>query len=103
MHDAIADKHETLVELCRLHGVTRLEIFGSGARGVDFDPDTSDADFLVEFCRQDENRTLGQYFDFRDALSLALGCPVDLVEVGAIRNPYLRVSINKSRELIYAS
>ena len=103
MHDAIANKRETLVDLCRLHGVTRLEIFGSGARGVDFDPETSDVDFLVEFCRQDENRTLGQYFDFRDALSLAVGRPVDLVEVGAIRNPYLRVAINKSRELIYAS
>ncbi|MCY4149006.1 MAG: nucleotidyltransferase domain-containing protein [Bacteroidetes bacterium] len=103
MHDAIADKREMLVELCRLHGVTRLEIFGSGARGVDFDPETSDVDFLVEFCHQDENRTLGQYFDFRNALSLAVGYPVDLVEAGAIRNPYLRVAINKSRELIYAS
>lgn len=103
MHDAIADKQEALVELCRLHGVTRLEIFGSGARGDDFDPDTSDADFLVEFCRQDKNCTLDQYFDFRDALSLALGRSVDLVEVGAIRNPYLRAAINKSKELIYAS
>ena len=46
MHAAIADKREELMDLCRLHGVTRLEVFGSAARGADFDPKSSDADFL---------------------------------------------------------
>lgn len=49
MHAAATDKREELVELCRRHGVARLEVFGSAARGTDFDPQTSDADFLVEF------------------------------------------------------
>ncbi len=103
MHAAIADKREELVELCRRHGVIRLEVFGSAARGSDFDPETSDADFLVEFGPTDGPRTLGQYFDFRDALRHALGRPVDLVEAGVIRNPYLRAAIDKPRELVYAS
>ena len=102
MHAAIADKREELAELCAHHGVARLEVFGSAARGVDFDPETSDADFLVEFSSQDTPRTLDQYFDFRDALSHALERQVDLVEVGAIRNPYFRAAIDRSRELIYA-
>ena len=49
MHAAIADKREELAELCRQYDVARLEVFGSAARGTDFDPETSDADFLVEF------------------------------------------------------
>ena len=102
MHAVIAEKRKQLIELCKQHGVARLEIFGSGARGTDFDPRTSDADFLVEFSPQDTLPTLDQYFDFRDALSHALKRPVDLVEVEAIRNPYFRAAVDKSCELIYA-
>ena len=103
MHPAIADKREELADLCRRHGVARLEIFGSAARGTDFDPLTSDADFLVEFDPRRAPFTLDSYFDFRDALHHALGRPVDLLEPRAIRNPYLRAAIDKSRELVYAS
>ena len=103
MHAAIADKREELAALCRSHGVSRLEVFGSAARGEDFDPDTSDTDFLVEFRPTAGPRTLHQYFDLKDALCDVLGRPVDLVEFGAVQNPYLRASINKSRELVYAA
>ena len=103
MHTAIASKQEELAGLCRLHGVARLEIFGSAARGADFDPETSDADFLVEFGPTVGPRTLDRYFDFRDALHDALGRPVDLVEFGAVQNPYLRASIDESRELVHAA
>ena len=48
-------------------------------------------------------RTLDRYFNFRDALHDALGRPVDLVEFGAVQNPYLRASIDESRELVYAA
>ena len=104
MHAAIADKREELAELCRRHGVVRLEVFGSAARGADFDPETSDADFVVEFRprrRPGDTRTV---FRFRGGvLRRTLGRPVDLVESGAIRNPYIRAAIDRSRELVYAS
>ena len=103
MHAAIADKREELVELCKRYHVARLEVFGSAARGGDFDPDSSDADFLVEFDLRVAPATLDWYFDFRNALRHALGRPVDLVEIQAIRNPYLRAAINQSCELVYAS
>lgn len=103
MHTAIADKKDELADLCRRHGVTRLEVFGSAARGTDFNPLSSDADFLVEFTPGNGRARLQQYFNFADALRGALGRPVDLVESGAVRNPYLRAAIDKSRELIYAS
>ena len=103
MHAAIADKKDELAELCRRHDVVRLEVFGSAARGADFDPQTSDADFLVKFRLDDGRATLRQYFDFAEALRQTLGRPVDLIESGVIRNPYLRAAIDRSRELIYAS
>lgn len=103
MHAAIADKKEELAELCRRHDVVRLEVFGSAARGADFDPLTSDVDFLVEFRLDDGRAPLKQYFDFAEALRQALGRSIDLVESGAVGNPYLRAAIDKSRELVYAS
>ena len=102
MHAAIADKREELVELCRRHEVVRLEVFGSAARGTDFDPETSDADFLVEFDPDGILPPFDRYFDFVEALRETLGRPVDLVATSSIRNPYLRASIDESRELVYA-
>ncbi len=103
MHASIADKRKELVELCQRFGVVRLEIFGSAARGTDFDLETSDADFLVEFTSDCDLRPFDQYFDFAEALRGTLGRSVDLVEIGMVRNPYLRASIDKSRELVYAA
>ena len=58
MHTVIADKKEEVAALCRRHGVARLGEFGSAARGADFDPETSDADVLVEFSPAAGPRTL---------------------------------------------
>jgi predicted nucleotidyltransferase len=103
MHAAIADKKEELAELCRRYGVTRLEVFGSAARGTDFDPQTSDVDFLVEFRPSRGPAPFDQFFDLADALRQTLGRPVDLVESGVIDNPYLRVAIDRSREIVYGA
>ena len=103
MHAAIADKREELAKLCRRYDVARLEVFGSAARGTDFDPETSDADFLVEFDPNSDLPPLEQFFGLVDELREALGRPVDMVENHEFRNPYLRASINESREVVYAS
>lgn len=99
----IADRHDALSAICRLHGVARLEVFGSAARGTDFDPERSDADFLVTFepaVRDD----LGALVELKDALEDLLGRPVDLVEreaVEASRNFIRRQAILKDAKTIY--
>lgn len=103
MHTVISDKRKELAELCRRFDVKKLEVFGSAARGADFDPATSDADFLVEFDPNSSLPPFDRYFDLVEELRETLGRPVDLVEARAIRNPYLRAAIDKSRVLIYAS
>ena len=81
--------------------MTRLEVFGSAARGDDFDPARSDADFLVEFGPTDMS-PLHQFFGFRDALADLLGRRVDLVE-SRIRNPYIRAAAERDRTHVFAA
>jgi predicted nucleotidyltransferase len=92
---------EELRALCRRFHVRRLDLFGPAARG-DFDPERSDIDFLVEFDREHpEAVAFETYFGLKEALEALLGRPVDLVEPGAVRNPYLRASIDGSREPVF--
>jgi uncharacterized protein len=103
VHRLIAQNRRAISIICERYGVSKLEVFGSAARGGDFDEDWSDADFLVEFLG---NRLLGpleEYFGLREALSELLGRPVDLIEPGAIRNPYVLGGVNQSRETVYAA
>jgi len=103
MHADIAFKHDEMVALCRRYDVTRLEVFGSAARGDDFDPATSDADFLVEFKAESKLAPLEQFFGLAHALEALLGRPVDLVEPRAVKNPFILAGINRSREVVYAT
>ena len=48
MDKIIQDKKTELEKLCKQFHTERLEVFGSASRD-DFDPSTSDVDFLVEF------------------------------------------------------
>ena len=72
MHRLIADKQEEIAAICHRHRVERLEVFGSAARGTDFDPERSDIDFLVEFNSEREPVTLQRYLDMIEDLSSAM-------------------------------
>ena len=99
------DAHRAeIVALCRRFHVRRLEVFGSAARGGDFDPARSDADFLVTFA-PDVRDDLALFEDFKAALEAMLGRPVDLVERPAIetsRNYIRRRRILAEAEAVYA-
>jgi hypothetical protein len=103
VHASIASKLDDIIRLCREHGVKRLEIFGSAARGDDFDEERSDADFLVEFKTISKTDPLGEFFGLESALSAVLGRDVDLVEASALRDPYIIRSANSERQLVYAA
>jgi hypothetical protein len=103
MHPLIQEHRQVIAELCRRYHVHRLEVFGSAARGVDFDPAKSDADFLVEFSPEPSHPTLNTFFGFRAELSQLLGRAVDLSENSALRNPYVRANVNRARELVYGA
>lgn len=102
MHPSIAAHRDEIETLCRRFHVARLEIFGSAVRD-DFDPERSDVDFLVEFAPGASDSLFDSYMDLREELAKVLGRSVDLVMPGAIRNPYLRASIDSDRTLLYAA
>jgi uncharacterized protein len=83
--------------------VARLEVFGSAARGTDFDPARSDVDFLVEFKPGSTLSPLEQFFGLAHALEDLLGRPLDLVQPSAVKNPFIRAGINRSREVLYGA
>ena len=101
MHPAIADKLDDIIRLCREHGVVRLEIFGSAARGYDFDPATSDADFLVEFSPAAKLPWMEHYFLLERALSKLLVRKVDVTPVAGDGKPRVLDAIRRDRQLIY--
>jgi predicted nucleotidyltransferase len=103
MHPEILRHKDAIAELCRRFGVTRLEVFGSAARGEDFDPARSDVDLLVEF-GPGVKRSFGTLLGFEDAAAAVLGRRVDLVEFEAVaenRNPLKRRSILADAQPLY--
>lgn len=99
----IDEKRDALAAVCRRYGVARLEVFGSAARGTGFDPNRSDADFLVTFTPAARN-DLAAFTDLKDALERLLGRPVDLVEreaVEASRNFIRRRAILREAQTVY--
>jgi predicted nucleotidyltransferase len=102
MHPAIAQHSSGISAICQRYRISRLEVFGSAARADDFNPASSDADFLVEFA-PDAVPSLEAFFGAKADLEQLLGRGVDLVEPGAVRNPFVLASINRSREAVYAA
>jgi predicted nucleotidyltransferase len=100
MSPVLEPYRQQIEDLCRRFHVRRLEVFGSALRD-DFDPARSDVDFLVEFDTSPDVNAFEAYCDLRRQLCELLGRPVDLVMPTAIRNPYVRASIDAQRELVY--
>jgi hypothetical protein len=66
-------------------------------------PGESDLDFLVEFAPLPSGAYADTFFDLKEALEQLLGRLVDLVVAAAIRNPYFRESVERTKTLLYAA
>ena len=80
----------------------RLDLFGSPVSS-DFDPATSDLDFLVEFGPFSKSGYSDHYFVLIEDLKALFGRPVDLLVARAVRNQYLLENINQTRESLFAA
>ena len=90
---------EKINELCSEYKVSELYVFGS-VMTENFNKE-SDIDLLVDFDDMDLFNYADNYFDFKFALENILNRKVDLLEKKAIKNPYLKKSIDSSKKLIY--
>lgn len=103
MSPSVMEKMEELRELCEKFSVKRFDVFGSAAIESESLPEASDLDFLVEFLSLNEGQHADAYFGLLFALEDLFGRPIDLVMTQAIRNPYFRESVERSRKLLYAA
>jgi len=86
-------------ELCSRHKVVRLFVFGSVL--TDRFQKDSDIDFLVDFAGVDLYDYADNYFDLKFSLENLLHREIDLLEDKAVKNPFLRKSIDTSKMLVY--
>jgi predicted nucleotidyltransferase len=102
MLDLIEKNLYEIRQLCSQFNVSRLELFGSSLTG-NFDPDSSDIDFLVEFKPLKQGQFADSYFGLLEAIKRLLGRKVDMVMIKAVKNPYFLQQINQKRQLLYAT
>ncbi|MGO4188954.1 nucleotidyltransferase family protein [Pseudarthrobacter sp. TAF60_1] len=92
---------KAIARACETYGVRRLRIFGS-VLSDSFDTQTSDVDFLIDFL-PGRGGYFHDYFKLKSELERILGREVDLVDAGAVRNPYFAKSAFGSAEEVYAA
>ena len=92
---------QRIFDLCRLHKVKTLAVFGSIL--TDRFNDNSDVDLLVDFEQIDHDKFdyVNNYFDLRDSLEQLFNRKVDLIEEKGLRNKYFIANVNRTKQMIY--
>ncbi len=100
MNQVVKDKLKDMGDLCKIRGVRRLALFGSAATDS-FDQFSSNLDLIVEFKPMSPVQHADNYFGLMEDLQQIFGVPVDLVEMGPIRNPFFRQAVATTQVVLY--
>lgn len=107
MIQMVEENREEVAEVCRRHGVERLDLFGSASGVIDadsFDPEASDLDFVVSFIRREPPALFDRYFGLKEDLQLLFERPIDLITEDALsKNPGFAEDISANRAPLYAA
>ncbi len=90
---------DQIQRLCKNYKVKSLYSFGS-VNTTKFN-EQSDVDLMVDFVTTDPIEYTNNYFDLKFELERILNRSIDLLEHKAIKNPFLRENIDRSKILIY--
>jgi len=101
MTGAVTLDSEAIGRACEQYGVERLRVFGS-ALTDQFDPATSDVDFLVTF-REGREDLFQDYFDLKFELERIVGREVDLVVERSVKNPFFKAAVLSTARDLYAA
>lgn len=86
--------------LCLQNKVKSLYVFGSVL--TDKFSEKSDIDLVVDIDSNDPFDYADSYFNLKFSLQDLFKRPIDLLENKAIKNPYIRKNIDRSKSLVYA-
>lgn len=96
----LIDEHiDQIKKLCQVNDVKRLFAFGSITTGK-FNKD-SDIDMIVDIQESDPINYSDKYFNLKFKLQSLLGRSIDLLEQKAIKNPFLKQEIDRTKVLVY--
>lgn len=95
--EPIEPKKQEILSICKTRSIKSLYIIGSASRGDDLSD--SDVDLLVAFAPSDN--PFEQYMGAKEDFESLFNRRVDLIEEGAIKNPFFKQSINEDKVLIY--
>ena len=101
IQDVVA-KTAQLSEVCKLHHVARLDIYGDAATANAL-PQEGRLTFVVELQPLPPGDYADAYFGLLDSLEQLFGQPVELATDSAIKNPYFRQIVEDSRVTVYAA
>ena len=104
MVDAVKNNLALIIETCKSMQVKSLYLFGSGARGKEYNLE-SDLDFIFQYKKDNEGLPLYpfDYFDLLFTLEKITGKKIDLVAEEKIKNKYFLERVNKEKISIYES
>ena len=92
---------EDINKICIENKVKYLYVFGS-VQSDNFN-DKSDIDLVVDINSDDPLDYANNYFNLKFSLQDLLKRKIDLLENKAIKNPYIRENIDRSKTLIYGA
>lgn len=95
----ISDNLEAIRDLCRKHGIRKLDLFGSAATGS-FDPESSDLDFIVDLGEYTAGTDF-RYIDLIADLEAILGHTIQMITEPSIKNDYFREAVDRQRVNLY--
>ena len=101
----IEQNKDKISALCEKYHVRKLFVFGSVL--TDKFTKQSDVDFVVDFegvkpgVYDFDYDFADNYFDFKYSLEDLLKRSVDLLGEQAIKNPYVRQSIDRTKQIVY--
>jgi len=96
----IKERYADFVNICRTHKVVKIYAFGSSITDH-FDPMTSDIDIVVSIDIDDPADRGEALLSLWDKLETLFNRKVDLLTEDAIKNPYLKSNIDRTKKLIY--
>lgn len=97
----LQENTEQIGKLCANYKVKNLYAFGS-VLTKRFN-EQSDIDFLVSFENVELENYADNYYDLKFSIQKLLNREIDLLEENAIKNPFLKKSIDEHKIIIYAA
>ena len=96
----IQQYNDDIVAICKSLSVKQLYLVGSAVRD-DFNDEKSDIDVLVEF--EGQKRLFYRYFELKEKLETLLGRNVDIIQIKAVKNPYVQRNLERDKVAIYGT